>query len=77
MGGGGGGGTLPALAGTSSSTGGVMEFGMSHRIKSKEKNARISMKEVCRNLDGPSKIKELLSYVVRFDFSRPKVAQTN
>ena len=35
---------------------------------------RISMKEIWRNLDGPPKNKELWSYVVKFDFSRPKVA---
>ena len=35
-----------------------MEFGMSRRIKPKEKYVRISMKEVCRNLDGPSKNKK-------------------
>ena len=35
----------------------------------------ISMKEIWRNLDGPSKNKELWSYVVSFEFSRPKVAQ--
>ena len=33
------------------------------------------MKEVWHNLDGPSKNKELWSYVVSFEFSRPKVAQ--
>ena len=36
---------------------------------------RISMKEIWRNLDRPPKNKELLSYVVRFEFSRPKEAQ--
>ena len=35
---------------------------------------RISMKEVWRNLDGPPKNKELWSYVVTFEFNRPKVA---
>ena len=44
-----------------------MEFGMSRRIKPKEKYVRI-----WRNLDGPSKNKELWSYVVNFEFSRPK-----
>ena len=35
-----------------------MEFGMSHRIKPKEKYVRISMKDFWRNLDGlPKKIK--------------------
>ena len=36
---------------------------------------RISMKENCHNLDGPPKNKELWRYVVRFEFSRPKVAK--
>ena len=48
---------------------------MSRRIKPKEKYVRISMKEVCRNMVGPSTHKELWSYVVSFEFSRPKVAQ--
>ena len=52
-----------------------MEFGMSHRIKPKEKYVRIPMKEIWRNLDNPSKNKELWSYVVGFLISRPKVAQ--
>ena len=34
-----------------------MEFTMSRRIKSKEIYVRISMKEIWRNLDGPSKNK--------------------
>ena len=34
-----------------------------------------SIKEVWRNLDGPSKHKGLWNYVVSFEFSRPKVAQ--
>ena len=49
-----------------------MEFGMSRRIKPREKYVRISMKEIWRNLDGPPKNKESLSYVVKFEFSRPK-----
>ena len=53
---------------------GVMEFGMSRRIKPKEKYVRISLKEMCRNLDGPPKSKELWSYVVKFEFSRPELA---
>ena len=53
-----------------------MEFGMSRRIKPKEKYVRISMKENWRNLDGPPKNKELWSYVVKFEFSRPKVPQS-
>ena len=32
----------------------------------------ISMKEIWRNLDGQPKNKELWSYVVKFEFSRPK-----
>ena len=36
---------------------------------------RISMKEIWRNLDGPPKNKELWSYIVKFEFSRPEVAQ--
>ena len=56
----------PALAGTSSPTGigsrrrvfsGVMEFGMSRRIKPKKKYVRISVKELWCNLDGPPKNK--------------------
>ena len=49
-----------------------MEFGMSRRTKTKEKYVRISMKEIWRNLDGPPKNKEVWSYVVKFEFSRPK-----
>ena len=49
-----------------------MEFGMSRRIKPKEKYVRISMKEIWHNLDGPSKNKELWSYVVSFEFSDRK-----
>ena len=52
-----------------------MEFGMSRRIKPKEKYVHISLKEIWRNLDGQSKNKELWSYVVSFEFSRTKVAQ--
>ena len=52
-----------------------MEFGMSRRIKPKEKYVRISMKDIWRNLDGPSNNKELWSYVVNFEFSRPNVAR--
>ena len=36
---------------------------------------RISMNKIWRNLDGPPKNKDLWSYVVKFEFSRPKVAQ--
>ena len=46
-----------------------MEFGMSRRIKPKEKYVRISMNEIWRNLDGPPKNKELWSYVVSFEIS--------
>ena len=52
-----------------------MEFGMSRRIKPKEKYVRISMKEIWRNLDRPPKNKELWSYVRSFEFSRSKEAQ--
>ena len=38
---------------------------------------RISMKEIWRNLDSPPKNKELWSYVVSFEFSRPKVGQSD
>ena len=41
-----------------------MEFGMSRRIKPKEKYVRILVKEISRNLDGSPKNKELWSYVV-------------
>ena len=51
-----------------------MEFGMSCRIKPKEKYVRISVKKIWRNLDGLPKNNELWSYVVSFEFSRPKVA---
>ena len=50
-----------------------MEFGMSRRIKPKEKYVLISLKDIWLNLDGPPKNKELL--VVSFLISRPKVAQ--
>ena len=43
------------------------EFGMSRRIKPKEKYVRISMKEIWHNLDSLSKNKELWSYVVKFE----------
>ena len=36
---------------------------------------RISMKEIWCNLDSPLKNKELWNYIVKFEFSRPKVAQ--
>ena len=49
-----------------------MEFGMSRRIKSKQKYVGIFWKEIWINLDGPSKNKELWSYEVSFKFSRPK-----
>ena len=47
-----------------------MEFGMSR--KPKRKYVRISLKEIWRNFDSPPKNKELWSYVVKFEFSRPK-----
>ena len=49
-----------------------MEFGMSRRINPKKKYVRISMKEIRRNLDVSPKNIELWSYVVKFEFSRPK-----
>ena len=52
-----------------------MEFGMSRRIKPKEKYVCISVKEIRHNLDSLSKNIELWSYVVSFEFRRPKVAQ--
>ena len=52
-----------------------MEFGMSLRIKPKEKYVRISKQEIWCNLDGPPKNKELWSYVVSFEFDRPNIAQ--
>ena len=45
---------------------------MSSRIKPKEKYVHISMKEIWCNLDDPPKNEELWSYVVKFEFSRPK-----
>ena len=36
---------------------------------------RISMKEIWRNLDRPTKNKELWSYIVSFEFIRHIVAQ--
>ena len=52
-----------------------MKCGMSRRITPKEKYVHISMKEIWRNLDGPPKNNQLWSYVVKFEFNRPKVAQ--
>ena len=50
-----------------------MDFGMSHKINPKSNNyMRISIKEIWRNLDGPLKNKDLWSYVVKFEFRRPK-----
>ena len=49
-----------------------MEFGMSRRIKPKEKYVHISMKDIWRNLGGPLKNFELWIYIVKFEFSRPK-----
>ena len=50
-----------------------MEFGMSCRIKPKRNiHVRISMKEIWRKLDCPTKNKELWSFVVKFECSRPK-----
>ena len=47
---------------------GVMEFGMSRRIK-RNIYMLILIKEIWRNLDGLPKNKELWSYVVKFEFS--------
>ena len=52
-----------------------MEFGMSCRIKPKEKYVCISMKEVWHNLDGPLKNKAFVELYSDFEFSRPKEAQ--
>ena len=52
-----------------------MEFGISRRIKPKEKYVRISMKEIWGNLDGSPKNKELWSYVVVLNLVGRKVAQ--
>ena len=52
-----------------------MEFGMSRRIKPKEKYVRSSMKEIWCNLDSRLKNKELWSYVVSFELVGRKVAQ--
>ena len=38
---------------------------------------RISMNEIWRNLDGSPKNKELWSFVVKFEFSRPKSSSYN
>ena len=54
---------------------GVREYERCYGICEKEKYVCISMKGIWCNLDGPSKNKELWSYVVKFEFSRPKVAQ--
>ena len=54
-----------------------MEFGMVCRIKPKEKYEHISLKEIWCNLDGPLKNKELWSYVVKIEFSRPKSSSIN
>ena len=50
---------------------GVMEFGMSRRIKPNRK-MRAKIKEIRGNLDVPPKNKELCSYVVKLEFYRPK-----
>ena len=34
----------------------------------------LSQREIWRNLDGPPKNKEVWSYVVKFEFNRPKSA---
>ena len=50
---------------------GVMEFGMTRRIKPK-RNMCVFRWRLWRNLDSQPKNKELWSYVVSFEFSRPK-----
>ena len=52
-----------------------MEFGMSRRIKPKEKYVRISIKEVWRNLDSMSKNTEFVELHSDLELSRPKIAQ--
>ena len=47
-----------------------MEFGMSLRIKQKEKYVRISMNEVWHNFDGLSKNNDFVEVL-----SKPKVAE--
>ena len=49
-----------------------MEFGMTRRIKPKEKYVWISLKEIWCHLDRLPKNKELWSYVEKFEFNRPK-----
>ena len=49
-----------------------MGFGKTRRIKPKEKYVSISMNKIWCNLDGLPKNKELWSYEVKFEFSRPK-----
>ena len=83
-GGGGSEGEPPALAGTrdtSSPTGisirrrvfwGGMEFGMSRRIKPKRNMCAFQWRKFWRNLDSRLKNKELWSYELKFEFSRPK-----
>ena len=50
-----------------------MEFGMSRRIKPKRNMCAFQMKEIWPNLDGPPKIKQMWSYVMEIEFSRPKI----
>ena len=48
---------------------------MSRRIKTKDKYVSIRVKEIWRNLDGPSKNNEFVELRSDFELSRPKVAQ--
>ena len=50
-----------------------MEFGMSSRIKPKEKYVCISINEIWRNLGGPPNFVFLNELRSVFEFSRPKV----
>ena len=47
-----------------------MEFGMSRRIKPKEKYVRISMKDILAKFGWSAE-----NRIVQLEFSRPKVAQ--
>ena len=43
-----------------------MEFGMSRRIKPKEKYVHTSIKEMWRNLDGPPKKEKVYNFSERY-----------
>ena len=51
-----------------------MEFGMSLGIEPNMKYVRISMKEIWRNLEGPSKSLEFVELRSDFEVNRPNVA---